>query len=385
MAKPPITHDQLPKGISLHRGKLRIAFRPNGFPYQVKRVLDMEVTKSNIKIAEMKLNAIRHEIMLGTFEIGKHFPNDPLSREKPYTITELLADLNDREDSVGHVKNSTRRLRMATLERLCRKIGSIDIRRVSKSDAEDIRKKLREGGRSPRAVNLDISLLKRATRIAVERQKIDACPFSHLLPLSTVAIATSGEANETDLDVYTIAEADLIIAAAPEGFYRNLFEFCFWSGLRHGEALALERRDLELPYITVRRTLTRLAGETQTPKTGDARRILLPKRAVSAVKLQLRIAESERIFSQWNPRANKSTQTFPRVTWNKVIKSVGLRKLKPYTTRHSFISWMLMAGESDWKVAHHVGHANTNMIQRVYGHFIPNNEPKWSLDDPKIF
>jgi len=80
---------KLPKGVTLHRGKLRIAFRPAGFANQIKRSLGLDPTKANIKVAEIKLNAIRNDIMIGRFDIGDHFPNDPLSAKTPYTSAQL--------------------------------------------------------------------------------------------------------------------------------------------------------------------------------------------------------------------------------------------------------------------------------------------------------
>jgi integrase len=38
--------------------------------------------------------------------------------------------------------------------------------------------------------------------------------------------------------------------------------------------------------------------------------------------------------------------------------------------RHSFASNLLMAGESDVKVARWLGHADTSMIHRHYGHLL---------------
>jgi integrase len=180
-------------------------------------------------------------------------------------------------------------------------------------------------------------------------------------------------------------QATAIIDRLPLGRKRNLFQFLFWSGARHGEALALERRDLELPYITIRRTLTAASGVTQTPKTGSARRILLPQKAIDALEQQMSLNKHEQIFYTPARNGHMTAGAVPKRTWKRVLRDLGIPYVRPYVTRHSFVSWMLMAGESEWKVAQHVGHRNTQMIQKVYGHFIPKSEPKWSLDDPSVF
>ncbi len=385
----------LPKGITMHRGKLRIAFRPAGFTNQVKRVLDMAVTKSNIKVAEIKLNAIRHEIMLGTFDIGNHFPNDPLCKTTKYTVAELLSDYMHHLTAVARLKASSLMQRQLSADFLTRTVGSFDVRSASRPDVIELRKKIqaaRSGStaqlnksvRSPAEVNKLIAILSRAATVAVDAHVIDNNPFSFLKPLAE-AKPDDAEAGDTMTEVMTIEDANRVIEALPEGFTRNIFQFLFWSGARHGEALALEKRDLDLPYVTIRRTLTVKAGLTQTPKTGKARRILLPAKAVEAIERQLPLAKGELIFERHNRRGKMNSNSIPKVAWRKTLNELGLPYMKPYITRHSFISWALMAGESDWKVAQHVGHKNTMMIQKVYGHFIPKSEPKWSLDDPSAF
>ncbi|MCL1142940.1 Arm DNA-binding domain-containing protein [Shewanella gaetbuli] len=386
---------QLPKGITLHRGKLRIAFRPAGFKNQVKRVLDMAVTKSNIKVAEIKLNAIRHEIMLGTFDIGKHFPNDPLCRKQGYTVTQMLdgylADLKNRG-----VKRSTLRQRGFAIDLLKRCAGQFDIRHAERADILELRKTIKNAKslsrgrtnktRSNAEVNKLIAMLKRSADIAVEHHLLESNPFITLRPLPTTKqTAKNTEASEEKVRVLTIEQATAIIAELPEGFARNIIQFCFWSGARHGEALALEKRDLDLPYVTIRRTLTLNSGMTQTPKTGAARRILLPRLAVEAIEAQLPLAKKDRIFETAGKHRSLSTNSMPRIAWARALKKLNIDFVTPYVTRHSFVSWMLMAGESEWKIAQHVGHKNTQMIQRTYGHFIPKSGQKWSLDDPSNF
>lgn len=385
----------LPKGITMHRGKLRIAFRPKGFKNQVKRVLDMAVTKSNIKVAEMKLNAIRHEILLGTFDIGRHFPNDPLSRTSEYTVAEMLTEFMAHITNVLRLKPSTLNQRAINCAFLTRAVGKVNVRGISRPDVIDLRKKLRSfkgdstsqlnvSVRSAAEVNKLIAVLCRAADVAVDHHMIDVNPFRFLKPLAE-AKADVAEAEDGVVEVMTIANATRVLGALPEGFTRNVMQFLFWSGARHGEALALEKRDLDLPYVTIRRTLTVDANVTQTPKTGGARKILLPSKAVEAIVNQLPLAKGERIFERPNRRGKMNSNSIPKVAWRKALTELGLPYMRPYVTRHSFVSWMLMSGESDWKVAQHVGHKNTQMIQKVYGHFIPKTEPKWSLDDPSVF
>ena len=61
-----------------------------------------------------------------------------------------------------------------------------------------------------------------------------------------------------------------------------------------------------------------------------------------------------------------------RELWGRVMKKSGLPYRRMYETRHTFASWALAAGETPEWVARAMGHADTAMIYRTYGRYIPN-------------
>lgn len=52
-------------GVEVHGNKLRICFSYKG--RRCREVLDIPITKANVKFAANKLAAIKHEIALGSF------------------------------------------------------------------------------------------------------------------------------------------------------------------------------------------------------------------------------------------------------------------------------------------------------------------------------
>ncbi|UCF94551.1 MAG: tyrosine-type recombinase/integrase [Desulfobacterales bacterium] len=61
-----------------------------------------------------------------------------------------------------------------------------------------------------------------------------------------------------------------------------------------------------------------------------------------------------------------------RDQWSKAMTASGLTYRRIYETRHTFASWALGAGELPEWVARTLGHADTSMIYRTYGRYIPN-------------
>ncbi len=63
----------------------------------------------------------------------------------------------------------------------------------------------------------------------------------------------------------------------------------------------------------------------------------------------------------------------PQRIWNRIVKKVeegGGKRISPHGMRHSFASNLLMAGVSDVLVSRWLGHANTAMVHKHYGHLL---------------
>ena len=375
----------LPKGITMHKGKLRIAFRPPNEKQQWKRSLGIPPTKANIKAAEQMLNSIRRDISLGQFNLADYFPNDPSLKKDEKMLSNILQK-HFIEASVGRVKDSTVRVYKHLVRPLLEAVGDWDISKLSPKEAKQFRVRVIDTAPSVYLANRRLWAIKIAIRRAVIELDLEADPFGPLLDnveRKSKAV-TRGEEDEAALSessVFTIEEAERIVEATKSEQRKRLITFMFWSGLRPGEALALRREDVCLPYITVKRTLTKY-GTIQTPKSGLARKIYLPSSARSVLEQQLLTHDSERVWLTERGLPFKKSDIMSMKAWRKTLEAAGVGYKKRYITRHSFASWMLKAGEPEASVAAHLGHSNVSMIRKTYGKFIPDAKPEWTLDDP---
>jgi len=58
--------------------------------------------------------------------------------------------------------------------------------------------------------------------------------------------------------------------------------------------------------------------------------------------------------------------------WHPLLSRLGLRKRRPYQTRHTTATLWLAAGESPEWIARQMGHTTTEMLFRVYSRYVPN-------------
>ena len=158
--------------------------------------------------------------------------------------------------------------------------------------------------------------------------------------------------------------ARLFVAAASfDDFVRPLFHILFHTGMRLGEALALQWADIQfdLERIIIR-----------TSKSGEGRRI--PLRPSLAGEL---IA--------WRPRADSPQWLFPnrdrkdapmaavRKGWIRLCRAAEIENLRPHDLRHNFTSQLQAAGVSDSIIMSITGHKTHVMLLR-YSH--ANDEHK---------
>jgi integrase len=132
----------------------------------------------------------------------------------------------------------------------------------------------------------------------------------------------------------------------------NYDEFRFFTGMRPSEEIALVLSDLDLV------------------KTGEDRRIVLCPRALAvlkrplALRARLEAADAighDHVFFRETGEPFLNLQ-IPGKRWRATLNSVKLRYRRPYTARHSSVSWNLMVGKNPLWVAKQHGHSISTML-----------------------
>ncbi len=158
--------------------------------------------------------------------------------------------------------------------------------------------------------------------------------------------------------------ARLFLAAENNNdFIRPLFHILYHTGMRLGEALALQWVDVEFEHQRV---------AIRQAKSGEGRKI--PLRASLADELLL-----------WRPKSRESRWVFParfdtgepmqsiRKGWLRLCAEASVSTLRPHDLRHNFTSQLQAAGVSDSIIMSITGHKTHVMLHR-YSH--ANDEHK---------
>ena len=166
----------------------------------------------------------------------------------------------------------------------------------------------------------------------------------------------------------TRAQFDAIVAELPER-YRPLVTWLVATGMRFGEATALQVGDINATTKTARITRAwKYTGRAQTalgpPKSKAGRRTVnLAPQALAVVDLD-RPAE-ELAFTTTRGSQIRYPAFFE--AWSDAVKAVGI-DCSPHDLRHTCASWMIAARVPLPVIQSHLGHESITVTIGVYGH-----------------
>ena len=271
------------------------------------------------------------------------------------------------------------------------RLGHLPMRALGEADLIAFAEATVTAGKSPATAGNALSLLRRVCQLYVEAGLLDRNPCARVGAL--VARVERRHASEIrQADAWTRAEADQLLALAREhepSLHGPLL-CALHTGLRRGEVLALEWRDVGPVRLAVRRAWVR--GRTRQPKGGAAREVPISA-ALRAVLDEIRA--SQRKAKAWRelgpvflaPNGLRWDEAAFGRAWRRLMGHAlanEIRVLRYHDARHTFASWALAAGQSIKWVQERLGHSSAELTLRTYAHLIraEGDEMGW-LDDAR--
>ena len=181
----------------------------------------------------------------------------------------------------------------------------------------------------------------------------------------------------------TLDQATRLLSVAPSDRLGITVELGLYLGLRPGEVLGLQWRDIDFDRgtLSVRRSLKReqnmlRLGEPKTP--GSRRTLAIPDPLVAALLRHRDQQDADRIQANdmWSDfdfvvTTELGTPVDPsnaRRSLKRLCVLAGIGHWSPNALRHSFASLLSLCGAPMEEVADAMGHVDTRMTSRVYRH-----------------
>lgn len=188
-------------------------------------------------------------------------------------------------------------------------------------------------------------------------------PFHNIKPLKI---------GRSNIEPFSLSEVRAFLAGVRADF-RNYYTVRFFTGMRTAEIDGLRWKyvDLENRQIVVEETLVN--GKVETPKTQSSYRVIQISEPVYQALLHQREETGQYEFVFCNEAGNPlDHRNVTKRVWNPTLTMLGLKRRRPYQTRHTTATLWLAAGENPEWIAKQLGHSTTKMLFEVYSRYVPN-------------
>ena len=154
------------------------------------------------------------------------------------------------------------------------------------------------------------------------------------------------------------------------------FMTLYWTGMRLGELLALNPKDVDLEKrtISITKSYQRLGKKDviTPPKTPKSKRVItIPEFLAADIKDYM-----DSLYDLENDRLFPITKYYLEHEMQRGIKESGVKRIRVHDLRHSHASMLIELGFSPLEIANRLGHEKVETTLNTYAHLYPNKQTK---------
>lgn len=354
------------------------------FVYKNKRCREqtmLDDTQANRRKLETVLKKIEAEIMLDIFDYAKSFPgssnalkfqelaSQTSTQSTPSTpFFKDFADLWFSEMQIQWRRSHSETMGLTIRKYLMPEFQDKEVGCITKAEILAFRSTLakvkarNDKSLSASRINKIMMPLRMIMGEAANRHNFSS-PYTGIKSLKEP---------RTDVEPFTISEVNMIInSVRPD--YKNYYLVRFFTGMRTSEVHGLQWQyvDFENRQILIRQALVR--NELIYTKNDSSFRYIDMSEPVYQALLEQKKATGQFDFvfcgAMGNPMHMNNVND--RV-WYPLLRNLGLKRRRPYQTRHTAGTLWLASGEAPEWIARQMGHTTTEMLFRIYSRYVPN-------------
>jgi integrase len=220
-----------------------------------------------------------------------------------------------------------------------------------------------DSGLCPRTVQIIHATLHKALKQAVRWS---------LVPRNAAEAASPPKPAKKEIQPLSAEQAKKLLKVAKEtqpNLYA-LYVLAVSTGMRSGELLGLQWRDIDLGSGVLRVRRTVFNGKVNSPKTSHGSRgIRLTKSATEALKQ--RPQDSEWVFPT-SVGTSMSVHNLHNRSWKPLLRSAGLPNIRFHDLRHTCATLLLTKAVHPKVVQELLGHTSVQITLDTYSHLLPD-------------
>jgi len=279
----------------------------------------------------------------------------------------------------ANLRPGTVRVYQSALDaQILKAFGPVRVRKLTKQAVKQFLVKLRNGGMKPKSVAGILAVLRAMLAAAVEDGLVLINPAEKAARRLRLGFGVVYEVKAMDREQVAVF---LKTAQTREPQHHGLFFLMARTGLRLGEAVALQWADLDFARREMRVERAISGSKVGATKTGKVRTVDMSTALMEVLK-RLDVARKEKMLEggqgespEWvfpNTFGRPLDHSHANKAFKRVLKAAELPlHFHPHCLRHSFASLLLQQGESPAYVQRQLGHSSIKMTVDTYGRWLP--------------
>ena len=292
-----------------------------------------------------------------SIKLAKANNDEPVATE--YTFMEM----NDMYEKANQI-SETQKQKRHTNFRLRFPLKDKKINKISKTNLEKWRTELvNNPDYATRTKNETIAFVKSVFNFAHEFYNVpNTAAFIKPAKFSDEEIMSQ------EKPVWSVEQYEKFSSCVDNELYKIFFDFLFWTGCRRGEAMAIQKVDVNLKNKTVyiHYSIKHFKNGLKPTKTRTSRLITIDDTLFEEIRP---LMNEDGPFLFGGERSLPITVIQSQFTRAK--KKAGLNgKVTIHCLRHSHVSYLINNGVNLMAVSKRIGHADIETTSRVYAHLL---------------
>ncbi len=299
------------------------------------------------------------DVQLARLLRATHAGVDPAKGTLDHYMRDWLADVRSTVRPPTYVSYAGHnRLHISPL------LGGIPIVRLRPSDVRRLKADRLAADLSAATVGRILTTLRIALNQAVR---------DRLLPDNPATAVPLPRVEREPVEALTEERAQQVVDVVQGSLIDNLVVLLLGSGMRVGEALGLDWRDVDLEqgFVIVRRSKSQVRAVPVSDDAVEALRAEMGKTARygpdEPVFLGERRSRKTRQIERLRP--DTVTHLFPRL-----LEQAGLPRMRIHDLRHGVATLLVARGAHMRVIAEPLGHRNPSLTAKTYAHVVPESQ-----------
>lgn len=303
----------------------------------------------------------------------------PLKKEAQLYEAKMLTDtqttagnltfkeINERFCDANQVSDEQRRKREVAFEKRFTDYYEKPIKKITKAQLDLWRSNLlQDNSYSTRIKNATIGFVKSVFTYASELYDIP----------NTASFLKSGKFTNEEImnqekPVWTVEQFNEFLDTFDDNnIYKLFFETLYWTGMRRGEAMALQKSDFDGKGINIHSSIKHFKNGLKPTKTRQSRYILLDDKLIKDIQPLLNV-DGDFLFGGKRSLPISNIQR----EFANAKEQAGLKdKVTIHCLRHSHATWLINNGANIVAVSKRLGHSSIQTTLKTYAHLLQETD-----------